>query len=101
MHTSLSFSIVPMPLLRTKFLPALKAEPNWDESTFAKPAGGGCTNFKDHTKAPIVWLEYPGGKKEYIGGRDFFCEWAGKKYASDAEIVKLAGGEKPLKNPGP
>eukprot|EP00965_Chrysotila_dentata_P106699 3524452-Pleurochrysis_carterae.AAC.1 len=50
---------------QTTLLPSLKAEVNWDESTLEKSAVGGYTNFKDRAKAPIVLLEYPGGRKEY------------------------------------
>mmetsp|Transcript_6608 Transcript_6608/g.13313 ORF Transcript_6608/g.13313 Transcript_6608/m.13313 type:complete len:168 (+) Transcript_6608:1-504(+) len=83
------------------YLENLKKEEGWDEASFEKPPkpGGGSTSFQKHGSAPFVWLEYPDGKKEFVGGRDYFCDWASKKFAGEQEIVDLAGGDNPWAEP--
>ena len=39
-------------------------------------------------KAPFIWFEKPGGIKEYVGGRDFFCDWAMTNYGESIPALK-------------
>mmetsp|Transcript_10924 Transcript_10924/g.16310 ORF Transcript_10924/g.16310 Transcript_10924/m.16310 type:complete len:171 (+) Transcript_10924:40-552(+) len=47
--------------------------------------------FESHKSSPFCWREYPDGKKEAMGGRDFFSEWAFKEFKDVPDIAKLAG----------
>jgi len=64
-----------------------------------------CKTIRDHTSAPLCWLERGGtldangdvvGKTyEVKGGRDLFCEWAGKEFPNDASIQALSSVKSP------
>ena len=43
-------------------------------------------------RRPFVWLEYPDGTKQYVGGREYFCEWAAaqEEFAGSQRVLNLA-----------
>ena len=48
--------------------------------------------FENQKSSPFVFLQYPDGHIEGIGGRDKFCDWTNAEFKDkDEEICQLAG----------
>lgn len=77
------------------FLVSIKKEFPEDQQSKRSTLDSKETTIATHRSAPFVWFETGDKSLEAIGGRDMFCEWAGKEFADNESIQSLSSTADP------